>query len=428
MGQYKKIIVMLLIITFIWIFYSGIFFTGKLNKRSVNFNYFKFLSYSILNGRFDIDCPVGTNCHDLVDYKGKYYLYWPWAPVLVYLPIVAIFGTNIYDILITSIFGALNVFLIIVFVRRLSEKFNIGITEAEIILLSLFWGLGTVHFYMSMVGSVWFIAQIMAQTFLLLSIIFILSFPTVAGFFISGLFYSMAVYTKNNLLFSIFFLLAIWFISYKKEKDKNILPIIIFFIPFIIFSILNFVYNHIRFDNMFENGIKYHRMHEYFKQNYINHGYLSIFYIPYNFFIEVLLPPPLKTSYPFFGYNPEGFGFLWNSPLFFLTIPILIVMFKKMFIKEKKDFNLKNNDIILLFGAFLSLLFISLVVFSIMGTGWVQFASRYSLDYQIFVFVFLLYVFKFYRTQRWFYPTAIMLILISFYMNYNGVHYFFSGR
>lgn len=427
MQNHKRITIILLLV-FVWLFYSRIFFIGKPDKRSVEWNYFKFLSQSILEKRLDIDCPPGTGCADLVEYNGKYYLYWPWVPAVVYLPFVAVLGTKTPDVLISSIFGVLNVFLVIVFLRRFSWKFDIKTGESEIILLALFWGLGTVHFYMSMVGSVWFIAQIMAQTFLLLSIIFILSFPTVTGFFISGLFYSMAVYTKNNLLFSIFFLLAIWLILYKEEKNKNILPIIVFFIPFIIFSILNFVYNHIRFDNMFENGIKYHRMHEYFKQNYINHGYFSIFYIPYNFFTEVLLPPPLKTSYPFFDYNPEGFGFLWNSPLFFLTIPIFIIMFKKMFSKEKKDFHLKNNDIILLSGAFLSLLFISLVVFSIMGTGWVQFASRYSLDYQIFVFVFLLYVFKFYRNQRWFYPTAIMLILISFYMNYNGVHYFFSGR
>lgn len=424
--NYKKVIFILLTVLFVWFFYSGIFFVGKPNKRSVNFNYFKFLSYSVLNGRFDIDCPPGTGCHDLVEYKGRYYLYWPWAPVLVYMPIVAISGTDIYDILITSIFGALNVFFITLFIRRFSENFDLKIKETEIILLGLFWGLGTVHFYMSMAGSVWFIAQIMAQTFLLLSIIIILYFPSIKGFFFSGLFYSMAVYTKNDLLFSIFFLLAIGLVLHKNKKE--IIPkAISFFIPFIIFSIINFVYNYIRFENIFENGLKYHKMHGYFRENYVNYGYFSIFYIPYNFFTEVLLPPPLKNSYPFFVYNPEGFGFLWNSPLFFLTIPVFFIMFKKIF-ERKNNFYLKNNDMILLFGAFLSLLLVSLVIFSIMGTGWVQYASRYSMDYQIFIFVFLLYAFKIYKSNIWFYPVVVLLFLISFYMNYNGVHYFFSGN
>ncbi len=424
MKDYKKII-LFFVPVFVWFFYLGIFFVGKPSKRTENFNYFKFLSYSVLHGRLDIDCPPGTGCHDLAEYRGKYYLYWPWVPALIYLPVVAVFGTNTYDVLISGIFGALNVFLLIILIKQLSVRFNLGIREAEIILLSLFWGLGTVHFYMSMVGSVWFISQIMAQTFLLASIIFILKSPDIRGFFISGLFYSMAVYTKNDLLFSVFFMISVWIILNKETKQRNFYLLIAFLIPFIVFSILNFIYNYVRFGNILENGIKYHRMASCFKQNYINHGYLSLFYIPYNFFTEVLLPPPFKSTYPFFGYNPEGFGFLWNSPLFFLTIPIFCVVLKKIFNMKENNHILKNNDIILLSGAFLSLVFISIIIFSIMGTGWVQFASRYSLDYQIFVFIFLLYAFKLYRDKRWFYPAVIILFIISFYMNYNGVKYFF---
>jgi hypothetical protein len=266
----------------------------------------------------------------------------------------------------------------------------------------------------------------MAQTFLLLSMIFILKSADIKNFFISGLFFSMAVYTKNDLLFSIFFITAIWLITNKKEK--NISQIVVFFIPFIIFTILNFIYNYIRFENIFENGIKYHKMHKYFLQNYTNHGYFSVFYIPYNFLVEVLLPPPLKAEYPFFDYVPEGFGFLWNSPLFLLTVPVFFILLKKIFYRSSLDSYLKTNDLILLSGTFLSMFFISLVIFSIMGTGWVQFASRYSLDYQIFVFIFLLYAFKLYRKKKWFYPVTFILFLISFYMNYNGVLYFFSGK
>ncbi|MCX8092850.1 MAG: hypothetical protein N3E50_01630, partial [Candidatus Goldbacteria bacterium] len=383
MENIKKSVIFFIPI-FVWLFYSWFFFEWALNKNTNNYNYFKFLSFSILQGRFDIDCPSETQCHDLVEYKGKYYLYWPWVPAIIFLPFVAIVGTNISDILISSIFGAFNIFLIIILIRQLSLKFNLEIKDAEVILLSLFWGLGTVHFYMSMVGSVWFISQIMAQTFLLSSMILVLVLPDFRGFFLSGLFYSMAVYTKNDLIFSILFIIAIWIFLKKENKNINYHMLIIFLLPFLFFSILNFIYNYIRFENIFENGIKYHKMDFHFKKNYINHGYLSFYYIPYNFLVEVLLPPPFKTEYPFFDYNPEGFGFLWNSPLFFLTIPIFVVYFKKIFKKENKNLNIKTKDMILLTGSFLSLLFISLIIFSIMGTGRVQFASRYSLDYQIF--------------------------------------------
>jgi hypothetical protein len=420
MEKIKKNVVYLLPV-FIWLFYSGIFFTGKINVRSNEFNYFKFLSQSILDGRFDIDCPPGTGCADMVEYDGKYYLYWPWVPAIVYLPFVAIFGTNTPDVLISGIFGAINVFLLIVFLKLFSKKFNVKLKESDVILLCLFWGLGTVHFYMSMVGSVWFISQIMAQTFLLLSVIFMLKYQTIAGFFLSGFFYALAVYTKNDVLFFIFFLSAIWYVLCYKKGNKNLQRIIVFFLPFVFISVLNFTYNYVRFGNIFENGIKYHRMHEYFRQNYVEHGYFSFFYFPHNFITEVLLPPPIKSTFPFFKYEIEGFGLLWNSPLFFLIIPFLYFVFKK---NEKHKIALKKDDVILLTGGFLSLFFISMVIFLIMGTGWAQFASRYSLDYQLMLFVFLLYSFVSLRKHKWFYPVAIFLLLLSFYMNINGVLYF----
>ncbi|MBP7793057.1 MAG: hypothetical protein KA120_08355 [Candidatus Goldbacteria bacterium] len=420
MDKTKKFIIYLLPV-FIWLFYSGIFFTGKIDDRSNELNYFKFLSQSILNGRFDVDCPHGTGCADLVEYNGKYYLYWPWVPAIVYLPIVAAVGTNIPDVLISSIFGVINIFLLIIFLRLFSEKFDLKIKESDVILLCLFWGLGTVHFYMSMVGSVWFIAQIMAQTFLLLSAVFILKYQTVAGFFLSGFFYALAVYTKNDVLFFVFFLCAIWYVLCYKKGNKNLQQIMSFFLPFVIISILNLGYNYVRFGNMFENGIKYHRMHEYFRPNYVRYGYFSIFYFPHNFITEVLLPPPFKTTFPFFKYEIEGFGFLWNSPLFLLIIPFVYFIFTK---NKKKRIALKKDDVILLTGAFLSLLFISSVIFLIMGNGWAQFASRYSLDYQLMLFVFLLYSFAYLRQYKWFFPVVTLLLLISFYMNVNGVLYF----
>ena len=421
--------IILIIPIIIWFFYSGIFFVGKPNKRSIDVNYFKNLAHSILNGRFDIDCP-GSGCVDLVIYNGKYYLYWPWMPAVVYIPIVAVLGTNTPDILISSIFGALNVFLIIIFIKNFSDKFNMSIRGSEIVLLSFFWALGTVHFYMSMVGSVWFISQIMAQTFLLLSFISLLKWQSIFGFFISGLFFSIAVYTKNDLLFAIFFITGLLYIIYKNNKKEITKKIIAFCMPVLIFTIINFSYNYIRFNNIFENGIKYHNMHKYFKTNYEKYDYLSVVYISYNFLREVILPPPIKKDYPFFKYEEEGFGFLWNSPLFILSFPVFFIFFKglkNIFNKKKFKYNLNKDDITILFASFLSLVFISLLIFSIMGAGWRQFASRYSLDYQIFIFIFLLYAFKLFREKKWFYPVAIILGLISFYMNINGVHYFFGG-
>ncbi len=54
----------------------------------------------------------------------------------------------------------------------------------------LFWTMGTVHSYMSymsMQGSVWFISQVMAQTFLLLSVITMLTGTGAWNLFLSSI-------------------------------------------------------------------------------------------------------------------------------------------------------------------------------------------------------------------------------------------------
>lgn len=410
-------------------YYSGLGFTGKIRMQTDNFNYFKNLAISFLHGRLDIPkCPPGTDCHDMVNYHGKRYLYEPPIPALIYIPLVIIFKENTPDFLIAAIFGTFNVLFISILLNLISKKYNLNLTFFEKIIFSLFWALGTVHFSLSMSGGVWYISQIIAQTFLILSIIFILKNKNYFDLFLSGLFFSMAVYTRNNIVFAFFAIVCIYIslnnINYQDKKYiKKIISI--FLSTFLFFSILNMIYNGVRFNwKVFSNGINHHQMAERFVNDFKKYGYFSVVYIPRNFIREVIIPPPFDSKFPFIKFDPEGFGFLWASPLFIFIIPVLIFLIRDLYYYLKENTMPKffrRQEIIFLTGATISTIGISFVIFLVMNTGWRQFASRFSIDYQIFLFILILFTKRIGKNFKFLMLSYLFLTIISIYINYWGV-------
>lgn len=382
---------------------------------SAHINYFRDLADAFLHGRLNLLNPPAT--YDLVNFNQKLYLYWPPAPALVYMPLVYLFGLNLPDVLISSLFGMANVWLVMKICASLINKFSLNVSASGIAWIGIFWGLGTVHFYMSKDGSVWFVSQIMALTFLLSSILIFLTKRGLISLLTSGLLFGLAAYTRNHLVFSAFFFMFLYFALNPKEKLKTCLKNGTFFIiPFIALSILNLWYNYARFNNVFENGINYHIMHPYFLNNFNQHGYFSYHYIPYNFFVEVLHFPTLLLHSPFIKHEPEGFGFIWGSPLFLLLLPVFVIYIKSWFGKQVNN----SETQLIKTGTIAATIPIALVIFSIMGTGWMQFCARYTLDFQFFLVVFLLFSWQNLIKFRYIKLITITLILVSATIQYIG--------
>jgi len=410
----------------VWAVYAGIG-VGRLHMYPNRLNYFKDLSVSFRQGRLDIDNPyVG----DLSVFKGKKYLYWPAVPALVYMPLTALCGKNTPDTFIVGCSGALNVFLLMILLNLFSKRYELKLGHKGIVFLAVFWGLGTVHFYMSMVGAVWYISQVMAQTFLILSLVCILMNTSLTTLFLSGLFYAMAVYTRNNLVFTIFLVGAIY-ITKDKIGDKKVLikQATIFLMPFVVFSLANLAYNWARFGNAFDNGINYHRLNPYFLNNFSIYGYMSLHYVPGNFVREVIMPPPFTTQFPYFEFDPEGCGLLWVSPIFIFIFAAAFYYkngFNKHILKDQANTVLSYNDVLVMSAAAISGILISLVIFMVMSTGWSQFASRYSLDYQLMMLLFGLFIIKIWGESKIFKAVLIAGLVVSIYINYFGMRFFLA--
>lgn len=406
--------------------FSGMIF-GHLRLEPDSMNYFKDFAIAYNNGRLDIPaCPPGTDCYDIINYHGKIYMYQPQVPAIVYMPIVKIWGRNTPDRMINAFIGALNTVMIFFILILLGGRLELKIPSYMYTLLALFWAFGTVHFYLSMLGAVWYTAQVMGQFFILLAILLALAGGGPAAVALSGLSFAMAAYTKNDLAFYIVFIAAVYAAFYMKGKDRRSVArdAVIFILPFVLFSIASLMHNAARFDGrFFDNGIAYHNMNQVFVYDFKTYGYLSPVYIPYNLFTEVFMPPPFSLNFPFFAFNREGFGFLWDSPLFLLSFAAIWTM---IYGSGKKKADAEKNRTIKAFlkGAFISLGLVMLLIFVVMGNGWAQFASRYSLDYQFLMIACMLPVIHRFGGSRKFNIVFMILLALSLYMNFFGAKMF----
>ena len=137
------------------------------------YNHFVWQADAFLHGRFLIDYPVSdgqfTNAYmqDIMPVTGadgaSYGLLpFPPLPALVLLPFVAIFGLATDSQLVGVVIGAVNVGLAWRLCARITPK------RATAALATLFFAFGTVHWYASMLSTTWFLAHVVAITFVLL--------------------------------------------------------------------------------------------------------------------------------------------------------------------------------------------------------------------------------------------------------------------
>ena len=88
----------------------------------------------------------------------------PPLPAVLLMPFVAIFGLATNSQLFGVFLGAINVALAWRMTMRLTDR------RAVAVLATVFFGFGTVAWYASMLSTTWFLAHVVAITFILLAI------------------------------------------------------------------------------------------------------------------------------------------------------------------------------------------------------------------------------------------------------------------
>ncbi|MCL4415286.1 MAG: hypothetical protein M1365_01085, partial [Actinobacteria bacterium] len=228
---------------FVYLFFAGKFqYQFSVTKT----NYFILLSDAFLNGQSHLRL-IPQYLRDLSLYNGKYYLYWPPLPAVLYLPIVALFGTNISDIFLLSITASVVPLLLFLSLEELKKSKIVILERKQILLLSLFLAFGTCFFSISILGTVWFTSQVVTLLVFALALLFAIRFfnyDNKIDFILGSIFFALLVWTRFTVLFSSPLFLYIY--SYKRKK--MVLP----FLSFLFFSVLILgLYNQTRFGSFF---------------------------------------------------------------------------------------------------------------------------------------------------------------------------------
>ncbi|HMI89932.1 MAG TPA: hypothetical protein VK509_01150, partial [Polyangiales bacterium] len=124
--------------------------------------HYVYLAQSLLHGQLSLldGRPPGDN--DWSFYEGRWYVSFPPFPAVVIAPLVAVFGTAVWDRLVWALLAGVAPALLFVLLRKLREQ---GISERDtredLALVALF-AFGSPYYYTAVQGTVWFAAHVVA--------------------------------------------------------------------------------------------------------------------------------------------------------------------------------------------------------------------------------------------------------------------------
>ena len=402
----------LLMVLFLIYFVSLILVNGDI--LSVSYvPYYNYLAQAISRGSlFFLEVPQ-TN-YDLTQFAGNYTMYWGFTPVLFILPFYYAYGVAASDVFYTFIAGTINIFLFYLLLKETVKLFDLKIKSIGLFAILAGFALVSPNFYLSLGGRVWHTNQIISATYLLLFMLFTIKFVgskyKPSFLLLSILFFNLAWLGRNSLiLYALLYVYVIW--KMRKDKAQNLKHVLLTIIISIIIGFeLFFVYNYLRFGDIFETGLSMQLSDPRFLEMLRDKNYFSAVYWKENFEHYFLNHASLSLKYPYINEDPMG-----NS--IFSVYPLTLFFF---FLFQKTIFKIKNNAMFIGIGVSIILLIILMLMFFV-GTGWTQFGSRYFFD--AIPLLFLLLVFVIDKIPS---VAVLVFMLYGFLINYYGAVNFFD--
>jgi hypothetical protein len=349
--------------------------------------YFNHLAAAFLQGRTYLVAPPAT--HDLTAYEGRWYVPFPPLPALLMLPWVWVAGlAGVNTVFFCAFLGALNVALIQLVLTALSQRGWSRLGAGDNLWLTALLGLGSVHWYMATIGSVWFVAQICTVTFVALAVWIAIAAPLgIASALLAGLALALAMLARPNVALTWPLLLGIaamhqlsnapagakegirdWL--YQLEMRSLIRWALVSAGPPLLAIASLLWYNQIRFENPLDFGYLTENVAEKLVPDLRRYGQFHLHYLPKNLWAMWLAGPQWNDETNFWQADGEGMSLL-------LTTPALIYLGRAQL----------RTPLALGGWVALALLLIPLLLYY--NTGWWQFGYRFSLDFMTPILVLL---------------------------------------
>jgi hypothetical protein len=330
--------------------------------RASAFAYYNYLADAFLHGQLSLRI-IPARALDLSLFEGRYYLYWSPFPAILLMPFVALFGVHFSDTLFTLGIGALNVLLVALLLRQAERRKLIEISPVQRGLLVMFFALGTVQVTLAPYGRVWFTGQLVGFGCVGMAYLAALRLRGRSAFGLVGLALAGALLTRNHLVFA-----GVWPAWYLLQQHwsaswrRRVSYVLTGLLPIVLAIVLLGLYNWLRFGSPFDNGLMHHQMNPVFAADFRQFGAFSPHYLPTNLFYQYIAYP-----FPFHETTFQGGSLFLLSPVFFAVFWGIAM-------------GQPRWSVWTLLG---TILLVNIPILLLMGTGWVQFGPRYTLDFTI---------------------------------------------
>ncbi len=387
-------------------------YVGSNPDRADIYDHFVWQADAFLHGRAEIAYPVTEGPYQngyfqdvLPVADGLAQVPFPPLPAVLLLPFVAIFGLGTNGAAVAAVLGALNVVLCWVMLLGVTPR------RSAALLGTLFYGFGTVAWYAAMLGTTWFLAHVVASTFLFLAISAAvradraalaadLEIRSAGGAFlvaraarslrrqfVAGLLFGTAALARLTTIFGAPFFVFVggggtWLRRALAAGAGALIPVA-----------LLLLYNVATTGHLFHPAYEHlyrveHRPHP----EMVNEawGIEDPRYIPQNVGVMLAWPPErpllddpacegrtldagvlLGRECPLLRPDPMGMSILLTSPAYLLALPVLLRSWRRRIVA----------------GSALAVLCIALVDLMHFSQGWVQFGYRFSNDFAPFAVI-----------------------------------------
>lgn len=384
----KTLVVCLLLFSFAFITYWA---TGE--GHPTYYNYYVRLSDAFLQGRLYLtENPSWLN--ELVPNPSGsgYYVVYPPLPAVLMMPLVAIFGLETNQTLISVFIGSVTVVMAYIVAKDITTKAegSANKNQSKHIWAAIMLGFGSIFWCLASTGSVWFIAQVTSVFFLLWAIheAYNKSRPIIMGLLVGASFWC-----RLPTILGIFFFAGL-IISRQphknwKAKFQMAFPSLIkLAIGAGIFVALDMIYNYVRFGTPFD--VAYWMIPGILNEPWFNLGLFNLSYIPQNLVPFLFGLPNFTSTAPYMIIPMRGLAIWFTTPAFIFSI------------KSK----IKDSITGL---AWLAIILIAIIIFTKGLSGW-GFGYRYAVDFYPFLYILTLKGIG--EKIRWYHKLLIILGVI----------------
>jgi hypothetical protein len=290
-----------------------------------------------------------------------WYMSFPAFPTLLMLPSAAISGRDGNDVIPTLLVAAAILPLLLLVLRRLPSNR----TDRENLWLVGAFAFGSVLFFSSVGGKVWYTAQVVGVA---LALVYAWAAIDAKRPIVAGLALGAAALTRTPMAFMFpLFVFEAWRVA-AGDRRVFLRTLGKFAAPVAAFAIAGMIYNYVRFASPTEFGHTYLDVRQ--QAQIEQWGLASYHYLARNLAVAFTLLPELPGHAPWIQVGGHGLA-MW------VTTPLLLLL---LWPREKPPLHR---------ALWITVACVALPSLCYMNSGWVQFGYRFSLDYLPFLFMLL---------------------------------------